>query len=126
MRIQRERSWPGVCGSGIPDDNRFGYDAHIGFWHGKDNGFTLVQGQSTRPEEERYFYEELEEGALHVIDTEDSVKEIGISPDHFAPGKTGLASQRLPGLGVQIDTAANVQNYYDVASLTARGRIRLQ
>ena len=63
----------GVCGSGIPDDNRFGYDAHIGFWHGKDNGFTLVQGQSTRPEEERYFYEELEEGALHVIDTEDSV-----------------------------------------------------
>lgn len=88
----------GVCGSGIPDDNRFGYDAHIGFWHGKDNGFTLVQGQSTRPEEERYFYEELEEGALHVIDTE--VREgDGIFPGPFCTGKDGTASQRLPGLG---------------------------
>lgn len=121
MQIQRERSWAGVCGSGIPDDNRFGYDAHIGFWHGKDNGFTLVQGQSTRPEEERYFYEELEEGALHVIDTEDSVKEMEFSPDHFAPGKTGRPARGFLVSVLQIDTAANVQNYYDVASLTARG-----
>lgn len=111
----------GVCGSGIPDDNRFGYDAHIGFWHGKDNGFTLVQGQSTRPEEERYFYEELEEGELHVIDTEDSVKEMEFSPDHFAPGKTGRPARGFLVSVLQIDTAANVQNYYDVASLTAQG-----
>ena len=96
----------GVCGSGIPDDNRFGYDAHIGFWHGKDNGFTLVQGQSTRPEEERYFYEELEEGALHVIDTEDSVKEMEFSPDHFAPGKTGRPARGFLVSVLQIDTAA--------------------
>ena len=27
-----EKIAAGVCGSGVPDDNRFTYDAHIGFW----------------------------------------------------------------------------------------------
>lgn len=111
----------GICGSGIPDDNKFTYDAHIGFWHSGDNFFTLVQGQSTKSREEMYFYEELEEGILHVIDTEEAVKEMEFSPDHFAPGLAGRPVRGFLVSVLQIDTAANVQNYYDVAALTARG-----
>lgn len=111
----------GICGSGISDDNRFFYDAHIGFWHGKDNFFTLVQGMNTRPEEERYFYEELEAGMLHVIDTEEAARNMTCSPDHFAPNSLGRPVRGYLVSVLQIDTAANVQNYYDVASLTARG-----
>lgn len=54
-----------------------------------------------------------------MIDTEDSVKEMEFSPDHFAPGKTGRPARGFLVSVLQIDTAANVQNYYDVASLTA-------
>ena len=38
-----EKIAAGVCGSGVPDDNRFTYDAHIGFWNKGDNFYTLVQ-----------------------------------------------------------------------------------
>jgi len=111
----------GICGSGIPDDNNFTYDAHVGFWHSKDNFFTLVQGQNTRPEKEKYFYEELEEGMLHVIDTENAVLEMEFSPDHFAPSPVGRPVRGFLISVLQIDTAANVESYYDVAALTAKG-----
>lgn len=111
----------GVCGSGIPDDNVFSYDAHIGFWHSGDNFFTLIQGQSTKTEGEKYFYEELEEGMLHIIDTEESVKDMMFLPDHFAPSAVGRPIRGYLVSVLQIDTAANVENYYDVATLTARG-----
>ncbi len=111
----------GVCGSGIPDDNRFEYDAHIGFWHGKDNFYTLVQGQNTRAETEQYFYEELEDGILHLIDTEDYAREEEYMPDHFAPNEVGRPMRGYLVSVLQIDTAANVEDYYDVAILTARG-----
>lgn len=51
-----------VCGSGISDDNQYTYAAHIGYSHAKDNFFTLVSGGVTRDVDERYFYEELEQG----------------------------------------------------------------
>lgn len=111
----------GVCGSGIPDDNSFGYDAHIGFWHGKDNFLTLVQGQNTRAETEKYFYEELEDGILHVIDAEDSARDLVYTPDHFAPNSVGRPTRGYLVSVLQIDTAANVEDYYDVAVMTARG-----
>lgn len=111
----------GVCGSGIPDDNSYGYDAHIGFWHGKDNFFTLVQGQNTKPETKRYFFDELETGVLGIWDTEDEVKDMGYAPDHFAPNAVGRPTRGYLVSVLQIDTAANVENYYDVAALTARG-----
>ena len=57
-----EKIAAGVCGSGVSDDNRFTYDAHIGFWNKGDNFYTLVQGQNTKKEDELYFYEELENG----------------------------------------------------------------
>lgn len=111
----------GVCGSGIPDDNSFGYDAHIGFWHGNDNFYTLVQGKHTKPETEQYFYEELEEGILQIIDQELFVKEELCSLDHFAPNAVGRPTRGYLLSVLQIDTAANVENYYDVATLTAKG-----
>jgi len=111
----------GVCGSGVPDDNGFGYDAHIGYWHSKDNFFTLVQGQNTKAETERYFYEELEEGILHLIDSEDYARDMDYTPDHFAPNEVGRPTRGYLVSVLQIDTAANVEHYYDVATLTARG-----
>ncbi len=111
----------GVCGSGIPDDNNFGYDAHIGFWHSKDNFFTLVQGQNTKTETERYFYEELADGVLHLIDTEEYARNQEYTPDHFAPNAVGRPTRGYLVSVLQIDTAANVEQYYDIATLTARG-----
>lgn len=118
---REEKLAAGVCGCGIPEDNWFAYEDHIGFWHAADNFYTLVQGRVSRPKEEHYFYEELEEGVLHVIDTEDAVKAFLCAPDHFAPGATGRPVRGYLVSVLQIDTAANVQNYYDVAALTARG-----
>jgi len=116
-----EKIAAGVCGSGISDDNVFTYDAQIGFWHSQDNFYSLVQGQNTRKETEQYFYEKLEEGVLHVIDTEDAVREMICAPDHFAPNSVGRPTRGYLVSVLQIDTAANVENYYDVATLTARG-----
>ena len=111
----------GVCGSGIPDDNSYGYDAHIGFWHSKDNFFTLVQGQNTKKETERYFYEELEKGILLLIDTEEYVRKQVYAPDHFAPNAVGRPTRGYLVSVLQIDTIAGGDQYYDVAALTARG-----
>ena len=33
-----------VCGSEIPDDNDYTYDAHIGYWHNSDLYFGLYDG----------------------------------------------------------------------------------
>ncbi|MBR6615878.1 MAG: peptidase A26, partial [Lachnospiraceae bacterium] len=111
----------GVCGSGIPDDNRYGYDAHIGYWHSKDNFFSLVQGQNTKEETERYFYQELEEGILHLIDSEEYARDQEYSPDHFAPNAVGRPTRGYLVSVLQIDAATDVENYYDVATLTAKG-----
>ena len=111
----------GVCGSGIPDDNRYGYDAHIGYWHSKDNFFSLVQGQNTKTETERYFYQELEEGILHLIDSEEYARDQEYSPDHFAPNAVGRPTRGYLVSVLQIDAVTDVENYYDVATLTAKG-----
>ncbi len=116
-----EKIAAGVCGSGVPDDNRFTYDAHIGFWNKGDNFYTLVQGQNTKKEDEVYFYEELENGVLHVVDTEDAARQDLYTPDHFAPNSVGRPVQGYLLSVLQVDTAANSENFYDVAVLTARG-----
>lgn len=118
---QEEKIAAGICGCGIPEDNTFTYGDHIGFWHGGDNFYTLIQGRNSRAEEERYFYEELEDGMLHVIDTEESAQEFLCAPDHFAPNSVGRPVRGYLVSVLQVDTAANVKNYYDVAALTARG-----
>ena len=116
-----EKIAAGVCGSGVSDDNRFTYDAHIGFWNKGDNFYTLIQGQNTKKEEDRYFYEELENGVLHVVDMEDAARENLYTPDHFAPNSVGRPVRGYLLSVLQIDTAANSENFYDVATLTARG-----
>lgn len=116
-----EKIAAGVCGSGVSDDNRFTYDAHIGFWNKGDNFYTLVQGQNTKKEDELYFYEELENGVLHVVDTEAAARQDLYTPDHFAPNSVGRPMRGYLLSVLQVDTAANSGNFYDVAVLTARG-----
>ena len=118
---KEEKIRAGICGSGIREDNLFPYGAHIGFWHTGDNHFTLIQGDGEQKEEQKYFYEELEDGILHLTDTEASVRSDQFFPDHFAPGPSGRPVAGHLVSVLQIDTAANVEQYYDVAILTARG-----
>lgn len=107
-----------VCGSEIPDDNDYTYAAHIGYWHGSDLYFTLVQGGSSKNITERYFYEELEEGILTVMDeTEDDRYTI----DHYAPNSVGRPVRGYLINVNQIDTVANGRNFYDVAALEVKG-----
>lgn len=55
----------GICGSKIQDDNNYGRDAHIGYWHSDNTKYTLVTGSNTNPSDD-YFYEELEKGILNI------------------------------------------------------------
>ena len=111
----------GVCGSDVPDDNQYSFDAHIGFWHSGDQYFTLKQGNRTKTVTDRYFYEELEKGVLNIMDEEINGADVPYTIDHVAPDSTGR-----PGRGYllsipQIDTAANGIYFYDVAQLSASG-----
>ena len=85
-----------VCGSGISDDNQYTYAAHIGYSHARDNFFTLVSGGVTRDVDERYFYEELEQGILSIVDEElggeMDAESVGYDLDHFAPNDAGRPS----------------------------------
>ncbi len=114
-----------VCGSGISDDNQYTYAAHIGYSHAKDNYFTLVSGGVTRDVEDRYYYEELEQGILSVVDDElggeMNVDVVGYDLDHFAPNDAGRPIRGYLITIPQIDTVSNGTNYYDVAVLEARG-----
>ena len=114
-----------VCGSGISDDNQYTYAAHIGYSHAKDNFFTLVSGGVTRDVEERYFYEELEQGILSIVDDElggeMDAETVGYDLDHFAPNDAGRPIRGYLITIPQIDTVSNGTNYYDVATLEARG-----
>lgn len=111
----------GVCGSEISDDNDYTYAAHIGYWHSDDLFFTLMQGGTSRDEDSRYFYEELEQGILSIMDEE---QEGGFTIDHFAPNAVGRPVRGYLVIANQIDTVANGRDFYDVASLTVRGSSR--
>lgn len=58
----------GICGSKIQDDNNYGTDAHIGYWHSDNTKYTLVTGSNTNPSTD-YFYQELENGILNIKKT---------------------------------------------------------
>ena len=106
-----------VCGSEIEDDNDYTYDAHIGYWHTGDLYYTLVQGGAKKTISDQYFYEELENGILNVLDEEAG----DYTLDHFAPDSVGRPVRGYLLNVNQIDTVANGQNFYDIASLEARG-----
>ncbi len=106
-----------VCGSEIEDDNDYTYDAHIGYWHTGDLYYTLVQGGAKKTISDQYFYEELEKGILTVLDEETG----DYTLDHFAPDAVGRPVRGYLLNVNQIDTVANGQNFYDIASLEVRG-----
>lgn len=106
-----------VCGSEISDDNDYTYDAHVGYWHSGDLYYTLVQGGTKKVISDQYFYEELESGILTVIDEETGDYIL----DHFAPNSLGRPVRGYLLTVNQIDTVANGQNYYDIATLEVRG-----
>lgn len=106
-----------VCGSEIIDDNDYTYAAHIGYWHTGDLYHTLVQGGAKKTISEQYFYEELEKGILTVLDEESG----DYTLDHFAPDSLGRPVRGYLLNVNQIDTIANGQNFYDIASLEVRG-----
>ncbi|WP_349673845.1 Ig-like domain-containing protein [Lacrimispora sp.] len=106
-----------VCGSEIIDDNDYTYAAHIGYWHTGDLYYTLVQGGVQKTISDQYFYEELEKGILTVLDEESGDYIL----DHFAPDSLGRPVRGYLLNVNQIDTIANGQNYYDIATLEARG-----
>lgn len=106
-----------VCGSEISDDNDYSYAAHVGYWHSGDLYYTLVQGGARKTISDRYFYEELEDGILTVMDEETGE----FTLDHFAPNSLGRPVRGYLLTVNQIDTVANGQNYYDIAALEVRG-----
>ncbi len=106
-----------VCGSEIIDDNDYTYAAHVGYWHTGDLYYTLEQGGSKKFISDRYFYEELEAGILTVMDGESG----DYTLDHFAPDSLGRPVRGYLLDVSQIDTAANGQNFYDIATLEVRG-----
>uniref|UniRef100_UPI0032608B86 hypothetical protein n=1 Tax=Clostridium sp. NkU-1 TaxID=1095009 RepID=UPI0032608B86 len=106
-----------VCGSEISDDNDYSYAAHVGYWHSGDLYYTLVQGGAKKTITDQYFYEELENGILTVIDEESGDYIL----DHFAPNSLGRPVRGYLLNVNQIDTVANGQNFYDVATLEVRG-----
>lgn len=111
----------GVCGSDVPDDNAYTYDAHVGFWHAGDLYFTWKQGNRTKVCTDRYFYEELEAGILNVMDEEINGGEVPFVINHVAPDSTGRPRRGYLISIPQIDTVANGTNFYDVAVLTVTG-----
>jgi len=106
-----------VCGSEISDDNDYTYAAHVGYWHTGDIYYALVQGGSKKTISERYFYEELENGILTVMDEESG----DYTLDHYAPNSLGRPVRGYLLNVNQIDTVANGWNFYDIATLEVRG-----
>lgn len=113
-----------ICGSQIPDDNVYTYADHIGYSHGSDNFYSLVQGGLVKNISDSYFYEELEKGILSIMEEDNGGaggEAVGYELDHFAPNDAGKPTRGYLLTIPQIDTVSSGTNYYDVAVLEARG-----
>ncbi len=111
-----------VCGSQIPDDNRYGWEDHIGYFHRGDLFFTLVQESRDRDVTDRYFYQELEEGILQIMDRDNDGAlpwELGYTINHFAASEVGRPVRGYLVTIPRID-AAGLTGWEDVAVLEAR------
>lgn len=116
-----------AVGSGIPDDNVWTFDAHIGYFTDYGKRYARVAGNRVEDCGERFFYEELEDGIQYVITQKtDQDVDIGYGEgqrfkiDHYAPGNQG---QPVRGYLVSVPRidAKNANGTYDsdVATLTA-------
>lgn len=111
----------GVCGSDVPDDNAYTYEDHIGFRHGGDLYYTLVQGGRSKTVSDQYFYEELEDGILAVMDRDlGGSSGTGYSIDHVAPDQGGNPARGYLVFVPQIDTAVHGVVYTNVAALNVK------
>ena len=113
-----------VSGSGIADDNEYTYDHHIGFSHGGDIFYSLVQGGVTKDVTDIRYYEELENGILSIMEEDNGgadAAELGYEIDHMAPNDAGRPTRGYLLTVQQTDTVSNGTNYYDVAVLEAKG-----
>lgn len=113
-----------ICGSHIPDDNEYTYAAHIGYSHKGDLYYSLMQGGISKDMTDRYFYEELEQGLLGIMDQDNhgaGKEEVGYDLDHIAPNDAGRPVRGYLITIPRIDTVSSGTNYYDAAVLEARG-----
>lgn len=119
-----------VFGSNLDNDNAFTEQAHIGYFTDYGVKYTTVAGTKEIPCEDRYFYEELEDGIRYIITqklgrdmTVDFAKGLDFEIDHFAPGYQG---EPIRGYLVSIpridEYEAKGAPDTDVAVLTAIGR----
>lgn len=113
-----------VCGSHIPDDNEYTYGAHIGYSHKGDLYYSLMQGGISKDMTDCYFYQELEQGILSIMDQDNQgagSEELGYELDHIAPNDAGRPVRGYLITVPRIDTVSSGTNYYDAAVLEARG-----
>ncbi|MEG1293622.1 MAG: peptidase A26 [Clostridium sp.] len=113
-----------ICGSEIPDDNEYTYAAHIGYSHSDDLHYSLAQGGKYKDSTDTYFYEELEQGILTIMDEDNGGADaatLGYEIDHIAPNDAGRPTRGYLITIPQIDTVSSGTNYYDIAVLEARG-----
>lgn len=113
-----------ICGSEIPDDNEYTYAAHIGYSHSNDLYYSLVQGGNSKDITDTYYYQELENGILSVIDDDNGGADgesLGYNIDHFAPNDAGRPTRGYLVSIPQIDTVSNGTSYYNVATLEVKG-----
>lgn len=109
----------GVFG-GKPADvgGTFGTDAHIGYWHGGDKGYTLISGSIDQDSADGdYFYEELERGILAC--TRAAGSESAVDPnldtlDHFTCDSSGN-----PIRGYLLTVATPIVDGKEAAHMTA-------
>lgn len=117
-----------VFGSGQDGDNVFTSRAHIGYWTDNGTRYATVAGIMENGCQDRYFYEELEDGVRYLVTqklerefTADGYdRDLPFSLDHYAPGYQGEPVRGYLLSVPRID-AANANGTYDtdVASLTA-------
>ncbi len=113
-----------VCGSEIPDDNQYTYGDHIGYFHSGDLYYTLVQGSRTKEMTDHYFYEELEEGILQVMDRDNGGAfpwDLGYTINHVTANEAGRPVRGYLVTIPQIDVPSHTQYHEDVAVLEAKG-----
>lgn len=108
-----------VFGSGENGDNIFTQYAHIGYWTDHGTKYVTVAGVTETGCQDRYFYEELEDGVRYLM-TQKLDEEFEGDLDHFAPGYQGEPVRGYLLSVPRID-ARNANGTYDtdVASLSA-------
>lgn len=119
-----------VFGSNIDNDNSFSSTANIGYWDADARRYSVVAGSNVYPEEDKYFYEELEAAVKFItvqkignnFDSESYSEGCDYKLDHFAPSPTGTPIKGYLVSVPRIDTKTAIGWDYDVATLKANGK----